>query len=105
MSRDLTEEQERNVRTALLHLRLRYGRWDVVAKALRTEYDTVEKVANGRGRGVSARMVFRVADVLGCSIDGLLAGEVLPHACPNCGYMPESDPSGEVIDGPWKSGE
>lgn len=99
---DLTDDQQQNVRTAILYLRWRTGSWKPVAKALRYQYDTVEKVANERGRPVTPTMAFRVANALGVTFDDLISGRILPHACPNCGYVQaESDGTSSGIDLPW----
>jgi hypothetical protein len=38
---------------------------------------------------VSPTLAFRVARLAGVSFDDLLAGRVLPGACPHCGRMPD----------------
>jgi len=57
---DLTNKEQRAVRTALRFLRLRVGSWAPLAKALRYEYDSVQKVAAGR-KAVTPALALRVA--------------------------------------------
>lgn len=44
---DLTAKEQKAVRTVLRFLRLRVGAWAPLAKALRYEVDSVQKVATG----------------------------------------------------------
>ena len=44
---DLTAKEQKAVRTALKVLRLRVGTWAPLAKALRYEWDSIQKVATG----------------------------------------------------------
>lgn len=86
---DLDEKEQNHVRTALRYLRRRAGAWAHVAKVLGYQPDTLEKVANARGRSVTASMAMRTARVLGTSVDALIAGQFLPGACPKCGHTPD----------------
>lgn len=45
---DLTAKEQRAVRTALRFLQLRVGAWGPLAKALRYEWDSLQKVATGK---------------------------------------------------------
>ena len=47
---DLTAKEQKAVRTALRFLRLRVGAWGPLAKALRYQWDSIQKVATGRRR-------------------------------------------------------
>jgi len=94
---DLDEKEQQHVRTALRHLRRTLGGWAVVAKGLRYQYDSVEKVNRG-GRAVTAAMAFRVARLLGVSVDDLIAGRFLPGACPRCGHLPDFADDPTIID-------
>ncbi len=86
---DLTENEQKHVRTALLYLRRQmFGRASV-GRALGYQYDTVEKVANGRGRAPTASMAFRVARLVGVTVDDLIGGRFQPGACPKCGHVPQ----------------
>jgi hypothetical protein len=98
---DLDEKEQKHVRTALHYLRHRTGAWLPVADALSFKPDTVEKVANARGRAVTASMALRVARLLGATVDDLLGGRFLPGACPRCGHMPDfADEPTTVEDAP-----
>jgi len=86
---DLTEKEQRAVRTALRFLRLRMGAWAPLAEALRMEMDSLEKIVNGR-RNVNAGLALRVARFVDVPIDDLLAGRYLsPRVCPHCGHPPD----------------
>ena len=88
---DLTEKEQQHVRTALLYLRRQMFGWASVAAALRYQYDTVEKVANARGRAATAGMAFRVARLVGVAVDDLVAGRFIPGACQKCGHVPTAN--------------
>ena len=61
-----------------------------LAAALHMQDDTLSKIVSGR-RSVTAKLAFGVARLIEGSIDDLLAGRVLPKACPHCGRHPEED--------------
>jgi hypothetical protein len=86
---DLTSQEEANVRAALQFLRLRFGGWASLAKALRFKEKTLGNVA--KGRGVSASMAVRVAKLVNMGVDDLLAGKFPPPG--TCPYCRHSDPS------------
>lgn len=75
---DLTDKGQRAVRTALRFLRLRVGAWGPLAKALRYEGDSIQKVATGK-RAVTPALALRVARFAGIALDELLAAVAL---CP-----------------------
>jgi transcriptional regulator with XRE-family HTH domain len=87
---ELTDREQRSVRTTLLFLRVRAGgAWEPVARALHVEEDTIAKVAHGR-RPVTARLAIRVARLIEVGVDELLAGRHLSsRVCPHCGHLPE----------------
>ena len=86
---DLTAKEQKVVRTALRFLRLRAGAWKPLVKALRYEYDSIQKVVAGK-RAVTPALALRVARLAGVGMDELLAGQWLsPRTCPHCGYPPE----------------
>lgn len=86
---DLSDKEQKHVRTALRFLRLRVGRWEPLAKALHFADATVEKVVNGR-RPVTPQMALRVARMADVSVDDLIAGRWLsPRTCPHCGHPPD----------------
>ena len=94
---DLDGTEQKHVRTALRHLRLRMGAWAPLAKALHYANDTVEKTVNGR-RPVTAKMAIRVARLAGVGIDDLLDGKYLPGACPHCGHPPDFRDEETAVD-------
>ncbi|MGH7634534.1 MAG: hypothetical protein ACRENC_12440, partial [Gemmatimonadaceae bacterium] len=73
---DLTDKEQRHVRTALRALRLRVGAWAPLAKALRYEYDSIQKVATGK-KAVTPALALRIARFAGVPLDELLAGQWL----------------------------
>jgi plasmid maintenance system antidote protein VapI len=86
--KDLTAQEQTNVRTALRYLRRRSGRWAVLAKALSMDDDSISKVLRG-ARPVTPRLAFRVARLTGASVDAVLAGRAVPPGtCPHCGHPP-----------------
>ena len=87
---DLSDREQRSVRTTLLFLRVRAGgAWEPVARALHVEEDTIAKVARGR-RPVTARLAIRVARLVEVGVDDLLAGRHLStRVCPHCGHPPD----------------
>jgi hypothetical protein len=85
------------VRTALRFLRLRVGAWKPLAKALRYEWDSIQKVATGL-RAVTPALALRVARFAGVSVDELLTGQGLSaRTCPHCGHPPEDFVDEETI--------
>src|SRR5262245_58243975 len=52
------------MRTALRFLRLRVGTWEPLAKALRYEWDSIQKVATGRP-AVTLALALRAAQLAG----------------------------------------
>jgi hypothetical protein len=86
---DLTSKEQRAVRTALRFLRLRVGAWGPLAKALRYEWDSIQKVATGK-RAVTPALALRVARFAEIPMDELLAGQWLSaRVCPHCGHPPD----------------
>lgn len=86
---DLTAKEQRAVRTALRFLRLRVGAWAPLAKVLRYEMDSVQKVATGK-KVVTPALALRVAQLAGVTMDELLTGQWLSaRVCPHCGHPPE----------------
>jgi hypothetical protein len=86
---DLTDKEQRAVRTALRFLRLRMGAWAPLAKALRYEYDSVQKGAAGK-KVVTPALALRVARLVDVGMDELLAGQwISPRTCPHCSHPPE----------------
>jgi hypothetical protein len=94
---DLTDKEQKAVRTALRFLRLRMGAWAPLAKALRYEYDSVQKVAAGK-KAVTPALALRVARLVDVGMDELLAGQwISPRTCPHCGRPPEDFVDEETV--------
>jgi len=95
---DLTEREQRSVRTTLLFLRVRAGNaWEPVARALHVEEDTIAKVAHSR-RSVTARLAIRVARLIEVGVDDLLAGRHMSsRVCPHCGHPPDDFTDEETV--------
>lgn len=83
---DLTAKEQSNVRTALRFLRVRCGRADVAAKALRVSRRQIRRILSGE-HGVSAAVAVRVARLASVGVDEVLTGKYPPEgACPHCGH-------------------
>jgi len=96
---DLTAKEQKAVRTALRFLRLRVGAWGPLAKALRYEWDSIQKVATGK-RAVTPALALRVARLAGVPMDELLAGQWLYlRVCPHCGHPPDDFQDEDTIAG------
>ncbi len=81
---DLTVEEQKHVRTAIRFLRIRFGGWVPLTKALRFTRSTLQK------GGATPAVAFRVARLVGISIDDLLVGKYpLAGTCPHCGHRKE----------------
>lgn len=91
---DLTQEEQKNVRTALRFLRTRCGSMTNLAKALSFNECTLMDVLNRRSgtdrkNTVSASMAFRVARFVKVPVDDVVNGRYpAPGACPHCGHVP-----------------
>ncbi|HEY3821579.1 MAG TPA: hypothetical protein VGL81_30640 [Polyangiaceae bacterium] len=91
---DLTPEEAARVRAAIRFLRVRTGRLDVLAKALRFERATLRRVLAGNDP-VTATMVLRVARLAGVGLDEVLGGTYPPAGvCPHCGAQNDAAPGG-----------
>ena len=100
---DLTAKEQKAVRTALRFLRLRVGAWGPLAKALRYEWDSIQKVATGK-RAVTPALALRVARFAGIAMDELLAGQwlsarVLPALRPPARRLRRRGDDGRVGQG------
>lgn len=88
MAADLTDEEQEAVRVALRFLLIRFGKIDLLAKALHFKYDSMRGVLSGHDV-VSPVMVLRVARLAQVGIDDLLAGKYpVKGMCPHCGRGP-----------------
>lgn len=98
---DLTDREQRAVRTTLLFLRVRSGGvWEPVARALNTKPNTISKIVAG-SREVNASLAIRVARLIGVGVDELLAGaHMSSRVCRHCGHPPEdfADDEATVVE-------
>lgn len=86
---DLTNKEQKAVRTALRFLRLRVGAWKPLGKALGYSEEGVRKAAAGQ-HSVTPTLALRVARFAGVGMDDLLAGKwLLGRVCPHCGHPPD----------------
>jgi hypothetical protein len=86
---DLTIQEEAHVRAALQFLRLRFGGWASLAKALRFREGTLKNVANRKA--VSASLAIRISKLVNVGVDDLLGGKFPPPGtCPYCGHQKEA---------------
>ena len=78
---DLTQDEQKHVRTAIRFLRVRCGGWVPLTKVLRFTRSTLQKDAP------TPAVAFRVARLAGVGVDDVLAGR-FPSAgtCPHCGH-------------------
>lgn len=85
----------KRVRRAMEFLRLRYGNWTGVAKAMGYHRVTIERVLNLR-RTATTAFALRVAKKLGVTLGDVLSG-ARPKAgeCPMCGTVVRG------ASGPW----
>ena len=89
--------RSRRKRNAVRFLRLRVGAWGPLAKALRYEWDSIQKVATGK-RAVTPALALRVARFAGIPMDELLAGQWLStRVCRHCGHPPEDFTDEETV--------
>lgn len=83
---DLTPEEQDHVRLALRFLHRRAGGWRVLSHAIGFARHSLTKVRGGE-KGVSPRMLIRVAKLAGVPVDDILTGKFPPQGtCPNCGH-------------------
>lgn len=88
---DLTADEQKHVRVAIVFLHQRARNWDALARALKIQPDTIYNIVKRR-RSATASMAYRVARLLGSSIDDLISGRAVPaDTCPSCGYVPSTD--------------
>jgi hypothetical protein len=88
MAHKLTTEEQRHTLAALHFLRLRFGTWVLLAKALGFERSTMKNVTKGVN-DVSVNMAYRVAKLSGAAFDDVVTGRwPVPGTCPHCGRGP-----------------
>jgi hypothetical protein len=95
----LAAKAQKAVRAALRLLRLRAGAWGPLAKALRYEWDSVQKVATGKR--AFTPLALRATRFAGVPMDELLAGQWLSaRVCPYCGHPPDDFVDETAVDYP-----
>lgn len=78
---DLTPEEQAHAKAALRFLRIRQGGGPALAKVLRISPKTLTN-----GKGMSIKLVLRLARLAGVPFDDLISGRYPPPgACPCCG--------------------
>lgn len=86
----LTSEEQQNVRAALRFLHIRFGTWQILAKALRFKRPRLVEATSGR-EAVGADLVLRVARLAEVPFDDVAKGRYpVKGACPHCGHVPGS---------------
>jgi hypothetical protein len=89
---ELTAEEQRNARAALVFLRKRLGGWRKLAAALRCNFTTV-RGAGTQGRPLTAGLALRAARTAGVSVEDVLSGAWPPDgACAHCGSIAAGNP-------------
>lgn len=76
-------------------VRVQFGGWKPLAMVLKFDHTTLIHVCRSR-RAVTASMAFRLARLIGVSIDDLVGGR-WPESgtCPRCGYHDIRDANGQ----------
>jgi hypothetical protein len=83
--RDLTLDEQHNVRAFLRLLRNRYGNWRNVERSLPLSHSARVEIVAERAE-VSTSVAFRVAKALNTSLHHVLTGTALPPGvCKHCG--------------------
>lgn len=86
--RDLSIEQQENVRACLRALRARFGNWRNVERSLPVAHSVLVDVMTGKCE-VSVAIAYRAAKVLDASIYDVIGGRALPEGtCRSCGKEP-----------------
>ncbi len=86
----LTLPEHRNLRQALLNLRLRFGGWDVLAAVMAVPIATVAGAAGRSLKAGSPGLALRAARAAGSTVEAILSGKLTPAgACPHCGAVAE----------------
>lgn len=87
--RDLSLREQANVRAYLRLLRVRFGNWRGVERALPISHSALHDIIAERVE-VSTMIAFRIAKFLDVSLHHVLSGEALPPGtCKHCGRANE----------------
>jgi hypothetical protein len=86
--RDISLDEQQNVRVCLRALRARFNTWYTIERALPISHSVLVDLMAER-REVSVTIAFRVAKMLDVSLYDVLAGTaVTPGTCHHCGKEP-----------------
>ena len=84
----LTSKEQQNVRAALRFLHIRFGTWQILAKALRFKRPRLVEATSGR-EAVGADLALRVARLVEVPFDDVATGRYpVKGTCPHCGRCP-----------------
>jgi hypothetical protein len=87
--RDLSLDEQKNVRAYLQVLRVRFGNWRTVERALPVSHSVMNDILQGRSE-VSVTIAFRIAKMMDVSLHDVLTGTALPPGtCKHCGRSSE----------------
>ena len=82
----LTPEEHRNLRQALLNLRMRYGSWSCLAEVMAVPKSTLSGACKTRAPKGSPGLALRTARAAGTTVEHILSGKIAPvGTCPTCG--------------------
>jgi hypothetical protein len=85
--RDLSRVEQQNVLDTLRALRVRFGNWFTVERALPISHSQRVEVTEGRSEA-STTIAFRIAKLLEVSLHDVIQGVALPKpTCPHCGKV------------------
>jgi hypothetical protein len=83
--RDLSLDEQKNVRAYLQMLRVRFGNWRTVERSLPVSHSLMNDIIKGRAE-VSVTIAFCIAKMLDVSLHHVLTGPALPPGtCKHCG--------------------
>lgn len=85
--RDLSLDEQKNVRAYLQMLHVRFGNWRTVERSLPVSHSALNDVLQGRTEP-SVTIAFRIAKMLDVSLHHVLTGTALPPGtCKHCGRV------------------
>lgn len=85
--RTLNREEQKHALAVLRFLRIRFGNWKLLAKALGFETSTLIGVKKRRDR-VSINMAYCMARLACVPFDDIVTGKYPPPGmCPHCGHV------------------
>jgi hypothetical protein len=88
---ELTPDEQKRVRAALVFMYRRLGSWEALARAMGMKEHTVVYSARSANHPPTAATAIRVARTARVPIDDVLDGKWPPKgACPLCGHVTEA---------------